>query len=69
MGGGGESPDYMQELEKKSYLNQIQNTFLGIGANLCRPVKAGEKVLNHVALKRKPYVYLLLFIYQWQGSL
>lgn len=54
---------------KKSDLSQIRNAFLGIGANLCRPVKAGEKVLNHVALKRKPYVYLLLFIYQWQGSL
>lgn len=57
----------MQELKKnnkkKSDLNQIRNTFFGFGANLCRPVKAGEKVLNHVALKRKPYVYLLCYLF------
>lgn len=48
---------------KKSDLNQIRNRFLGIGANLCRPVKAREKVLNRVALKQKPYVYLLCYLF------
>lgn len=60
----GKSFNYMQELNfLKNGLNQIRNKFFGFGANLCRPVKAGEKVLNHVALKQKPYVYLLCYLF------
>lgn len=62
---GKKSFNYMQELnfKKKMVWIKYETHFFGFGANLCRPVKAGEKVLNPVALKQKPYVYLLCYLF------